>query len=396
MRCAVAVVSIVIPLLGCAARAPAGFEARIRATGTATAVDAFTSAFPETPVIEENWAYVYWRGEAERVQWIGDHNGWARESAPDLTRVPGTDLWWGAMEFSDTARIDYKFLVDGESWIPDPRCPRTCLGGYGPNSELRMPGYRPPPELLPSDLGRTVPEGRVERFTFASAALGENRSYWVYVPPGAEGATDLPSVWFHDGDGYLEYADAAPVLDRLIALGDIPPTIGIFVPPVERREELGTNGVDYLRFVAEELLPAIRDRYPVAADPARTVTVGISLGGATAVRLALARPDLFGLAAGHSGAYGGPADPIVREVREGPHRPVRFHLVVGTYETALGGDPLRGNLLESQRQLARALAERGYDYRALEFPEGHSWGLWKANLGNALRFLLATPGSSSE
>lgn len=392
----VALLSILLPLLGCPSRAPVGFESRIRETGTAAAVDAFASAYPETPVIEGNHAYVYWRGEAARVQWIGDHNGWARETAPDLTRVPGTDLWWGSMEFPATARIDYKLLVDGESWILDPRCPSTCVGGYGPNSELRMPGYRPPPELLPPAGGRAVPEGRVERFTFASAALGEDRTYWVYVPPGAEGAADLPSVWFHDGDGYLEYADAARIFDRLIALGDIPPAFGIFVPPVERGEELGSSGDAYLRFVADELLPAIRDRYPVSRDPARTATVGISLGGAAAVRFALARPDRFGRAAGHSGAYGGPDDPIVRDVLEGPLRPARFHLVVGTYETALGGDPVRGNLLESQRRLARALAERGYDHRAHEFPEGHSWGLWKAQLGDALRFLLATPGSATE
>jgi enterochelin esterase family protein len=393
---AVAVLSILAPLLGCAVRAPAGFESRIRATGSAAEVDDFVSAFPETPVIEGNRAYLYWRGEAKRVQWIGDHNGWVRETAPDLTRVPGTDVWWGSMEFPATARIDYKLLVDGESWILDPRCPGTCAGGYGPNSELRMPGYRPPPELIPSPQERASPLGRVERFTFPSTVLGEDRSYWVYLPPGAEGATGLPSVWFHDGDGYLEYADAAGTLDRLIALGEIPPTFGIFVPPVERGEELGATGEGYLRFVAEELLPAIRDRYPVSGDPARTVTIGISLGGAAAVRFALARPDLFGLAAGHSGAYGGAGDPIVRDVREGPLRPVRFHLVVGTYETALGGDPVHGNLLESQRLLARALAERGYGHRAHEYPEGHSWGLWRANLGDALRFLLAKPGSATE
>lgn len=396
MNRAVAALSILLPLFGCPACAPGGFEARMRGVGTTAAAESFASTYPETPVIEETRAFVYWRGEAERVQWIGDHNGWVRETAPDLARVPGTDLWWGAMELPETARIDYKLLVDGESWILDPRCPRTCVGGYGPNSELRMPGYRPPRELLPSPDGRAVPEGRVERFSLASAALGEERAYWVYVPPGDAGAADLPSVWFHDGDGYLEYADAARVLDRLVALGDIPPTIGVFVPPVRRGEELGASGDAYLRFVADELLPAIRDRYPISRDPARTATVGISLGGAAAVRFALTRPDLFGLAAGHSGAYGGPDDPIGRDLRDGPLRPVRFHLVVGTYETALGGDPIRGNLLESQRQLVRALAERGYDHRAREYPEGHSWGLWKANLGDALRFLLATPGSASE
>ena len=123
------------------------------------------------------------------------------------------------------------------------------------------------------------------------------------------------------------------------------------------------------------------------SDPAQTATVGISLGGLAAVRFALARPDVFGLAAGHSGAYNNGNDEVIRDVREGPMRGGRFHLVAGTYESALGGDAVGGNLLEAQRRLASALVERGIDHQAYEYPEGHSWGLWKANLGRALRYL---------
>ena len=369
------------------------FEATVHEIATmpeserARAVESLSAAFPETPILERDRALVFWRGEAGRVQWIGDASNWDRQTAPPLSRVRGTDLWWRAEKFPETARLDYKLLVDGDDWILDPRCRRTCIGGYGPNSELRMPGYRPPPELRPDGLPRTVPGGRVEEFTFASAALGEERTFWVYTPHGAEGAEELPSVWFHDGDGYLEFADAARTLDVLIARGDIPRTVGVFVPPVRRREELDVGGEAYLRFVCDELVPHVRDRHRISKEPAKTATIGISRGGLAAVHLALSRPDLFGLSAGHSGAYALGDDAVIGDVREGPPRPVRFHLVVGTYDTALGGDVDSGAMLASQHRLVQALVERGYEHQAYEYPEGHSWGLWKANLGRALRYL---------
>ncbi len=389
-------VLLVVVAAACRARSR-GPEDEIRAIAAlppasrSAAVDRFVAAHPETPILEGTRAYVYWKGEARRVQWIGDACDWDRSRAPDLVRVPGTDLWWAVQDLPAAARLDYKLLLDGDDWRLDPRCPRTCAGGYGPNSELRMPGYRLPPELLPSSSGRAVPPGRLEKLSIRSEALGGDRSFWVYQPAGAAGAKGLGSVWFHDGDGYLQYAGAAATLDRLIADGDIPPVVGVFVPPVHRGDELGVHGDAYLRFVCDELVPRVRQRFGVSADPDRTVTLGISLGGSAAVRFALRRPDVFARAAGHSGAYNDGDDVLVREVREGPTRPVRFHLIVGTYERALGGDPVGGNLLEAQRRLVRALADRGYAYDAHEYPEGHSWGLWKAHLGDALRYLLGPP-----
>lgn len=80
-------------------------------------------------------------------------------------------------------------------------------------------------------------------------------------------------------------------------------------------------------------------------------------------------------------------------VRDRHRVAVRFHLVVGTYETALGDDPVEGNLLAAYRRMNHALRERGYDVALAEAHEGHSWGLWRANLGQALRWLFPRAGS---
>jgi enterochelin esterase-like enzyme len=66
---------------------------------------------------------------------------------------------------------------------------------------------------------------------------------------------------------------------------------------------------------------------------------------------------------------------------------VRFHLIVGRYETAMNRDdssPI--NYLDSQRRFVDALRNKNYTVSYAEYPEGHQWGFWKAHVGEALQF----------
>jgi enterochelin esterase-like enzyme len=65
--------------------------------------------------------------------------------------------------------------------------------------------------------------------------------------------------------------------------------------------------------------------------------------------------------------------------------------VVGTYETAISGDPSTGDLLAANRRLADVLESAKYEFKYDERPEGHSWGLWKGTLGQALSYLFNLP-----
>jgi enterochelin esterase family protein len=105
----------------------------------------------------------------------------------------------------------------------------------------------------------------------------------------------------------------------------------------------------------------------------------------------LHRPDVFGLVGGQSSFASRRDDAILKLFGTSPPLPLRLHLVIGTYETHIGpfdrgsneADFLRGN-----RMLREVLIERGYDVAYSEYHEGHSWGLWRARLGNALVHLL--------
>ena len=60
------------------------------------------------------------------------------------------------------------------------------------------------------------------------------RAWWTYVPQQYDAGTPAPVLFFQDGGGYLAKdgaCRATTVLDNLIAKGEIPPTIGVFLNP---------------------------------------------------------------------------------------------------------------------------------------------------------------------
>ncbi|MCI0398278.1 MAG: hypothetical protein L0332_28970 [Chloroflexi bacterium] len=358
-------------------------------------VNRYLAQLPATPITDGNRAIFLWQGTEQRIQLAGDMNNWDLSVAPELTRLEGADLWYLSAEFESNARLDYKFVTDGGNWHLDPLNPRTAPGGFGPNSELAMPAYETPSELQPPS--EAIPAGTLTTHTLDSAHLNQTRTFFVYTPAGQIVGEALPSIYFHDGGDYLNLIDTPVILDRLIANRQIPPLIAVFIPPINRDREYNRNDA-YVNFLADELVPFVRATYGVDPSPARTGTIGPSMAGLAAVYAAIARPDVFGLAAGQSGAYSVDSDAIIERIRAeqmavgigGPaRREIRFYLVVGTYETAVGGDGDTGNLLEANRRLVEALESLDYEYQYQERPEGHSWGLWQATLGDALAYLLA-------
>ncbi|MCI0693235.1 T9SS type A sorting domain-containing protein [candidate division KSB1 bacterium] len=62
-------------------------------------------------------------------------------AADRLQQLPATNFWYLGKNFEPEARLDYKFVLNGSTWILDPHHNKTVLGGFGPNSELAMPLY---------------------------------------------------------------------------------------------------------------------------------------------------------------------------------------------------------------------------------------------------------------
>jgi len=338
-------------------------------------VDSFMQAQSAFPVIEQDTVvYFLYRGSAGSMSVPGDFNGW-NSAGNQMILLAGTNLWYNEDVFESDARLDYKFVRNGSSWILDPRNDNTVSGGFGPNSELAMPAYVQPPEI---EYYADIPHGSLQSFSFSSSALGNSRTINVYLPPGySEAVTDtFPVILFHDGGEYLQLADADNTLDYLIARGKIEPVVAVFVPPVQRNDEYAGSKVGkFTTFIIDELMPHIEENYRVSLDPSKRAMTGPSYGGRITTTICYAHPEEFGLAAPVSGSIY--ADVDDSPVTTGQKKELRWYLDWGTYE-----GPQR------HRETRDALIEIGYELEWNEWHEGHSWGSWRAHLDNILEYFF--------
>ena len=260
--------------------------------------DSFMNSGHSFPFIENDSVvnFVY-NSAAQSVAMAGDATGWNPNKI--LTNITGSNFWYYATRYEADARLDYKFVTNGSNWILDPRNPHTCTGGFGPNSELRMPAYALPPEIA---YYNGIPHGTIIDTTFYSNALGNKRQVRVYLPPGYPVGSDAyPLILFHDGLEYVSLCNANNIFDYLISEKLMLPVIGIFVPPVDRTEEYAGSKKDkFTTFITEELMPVIDARYKTSRDPAKRAMVGASNGGNIALYIGMKHPDQFGKIAAQS------------------------------------------------------------------------------------------------
>lgn len=174
--------------------------------------------------------------------------------------------------------------------------------------------WQKPIETLQELLHRKAPHLRQIRHHF-SPALGRELSIDVYLPPDyhLSSGKQYPLVLFNDGQD-LPVMRFSHILETLYQQKAIPYCIVVGIHADERRaREYGTlRQMDYKgrgdlapqhhRFVVEELLPYLRQRFRLSPHVADCVYAGFSLGGLSAFDVAWANPHIFGAAGVFSGA----------------------------------------------------------------------------------------------
>ena len=249
-----------------------------------------------------------------------------------------------------------------------------------------IPTPKPGPYSLGPDSQRQpgVHQGIVTKHEWRSTIFpGTDRAYWVYVP--AQYTPDKPAnvMVFQDGGGYVNETGETRVpivFDNLIHQGKLPVTIGIFInpghfPPVaegkplisNRSFEYDTLSDQYVRFLLEEILPAVGEKYKLTTDPNCRAICGASSGGICSFTVAWQRPDAFRKVLSHVGSFadirGGHVYPFL--VRKTPPKPIRVYLQAGANDLDVGwGDWSLANLA-----MASAFNFTGYDYH-LEYGDG--------------------------
>ncbi len=266
--------------------------------------------------------------------------------------------------------------------------------------------YQLSPESTDREPG--VPVGRVEHFEFNESKVfpGTQRDAWVYIPAQYDGTRSAGLMVFQDGHAYVStngLARVPIVFDNLIARGEIPLLIGLFINPGHRGDdgapadrwgtrnnrslEYDSLGDAYARFLMDELIPRVTNQFhlKVSQDPRQRAIAGISSGGICAFTVAWERPDAFGKVLSHVGSFvnirGGHVYPAL--IRKTERKSIRVFLQDGSNDL----NNLHGNWPLANQEMASALAFAGYDYR-FEYGDGaHNGRHGGAILPDSLRWL---------
>lgn len=323
---------------------------------------------------QDSVAFLY-RGEAQTISWLGDFNNWGNDQLNSGvgTNIPNSTIWIWKTRFPKDARLDYKILVNDKNWIIDPTNPYqqwSGVGGGSPNSELRMPEWKPDPVSKFTD---GIARGTLEKdLLFDSKILGYQITYSIYYPAGYSTISSSPILYVTDGYEYLHerMGNMSVILDNLIALQQIQPPVVIFIDhrePVNRSnnrrmQELAMNST-YLNFLSDEFIPTIEQQMNLSVSPAWRGILGTSMGGLAAAYFAFSKPSLFGLVGIQSPAFWFKPD-IYRLCEKAETQPVKVVITSGNINDTREGSLKMKAILEKNTCAC--------DY--IEISQGHSWG----------------------
>ena len=354
-------------------------------------VDAFLSAHT-FPLIEGQSVTFAWRGKADHVRLR--HFIYGLPASQPFARVPGTDLWHLTLDLPERSRVEYKFEVEkgGEArWVEDPLNRLHARDPFGANSVVHAHGYEVP------EWTRFDPESRagtIEEHALDSAALGRRARVSVYLPARFRPRRRYPLLLVHDGGDYLAYSGLKTVLDNLIHRVEVSDLIVALTYPEDRLVEYADHE-PHARFLTDELVPWLGQRWPLLDRPSARCLMGASFGAVASLSTAARYPGFYGRLLLQSGSFAfsdigpnarGPAFAnIVGFVNAFRDRPAkvseRVFVSCGTYES----------LIYENRSLVPLLTSTGMEVRYVEARDGHNWENWRDRLRAGLTWLFPGP-----
>jgi enterochelin esterase family protein len=317
---------------------------------------------------------VTFRIQAPRAGEVTFNGDWLVTEKPELAKGD-KGIWSVTLGPLPPGLFIYSFNVDGVA-MPDPLNPDVKLRARSAGSIVVIPGDEP----AASD-ARDVPHGTVEIIWHRSAALGQMRQLWVYLPPGYDkDRRKYPILYLlHGRNGTAaDWTQAGLVnfvLDNLIADKRAVPMIVVMpwlhalsfdAPPIESNDALG-------RYLLGDVLPLVEGKYRVARDRAHRALFGLSLGGAATLAIGLNHPELFS----HLAAYstGGPLPELEKRILPALEHADALNKQLKLLWMGCGkSDPV----MAMNEALGKLLTDRGVKV-SFHATEGvHNWALWRA------------------
>ncbi len=254
---------------------------------------------------------------------------------------------------------------------------------------------------------------------FASKHLMRSRNLSVWLPPKYdESNQQYPVLYLQDGQNLFDKATAAlgeewrvdEAALELMEKQEIPSMIIVGIwNTADRMDEytltkderlgVGGKGVDYIRFMTEELKPFIDRNYRTNTDRSSTFVGGSSLGGLIAIHACLQKPEFFGGCLAFSPTLGWDNERLLTSFPSETRWPadVRLWLSMGTRE-GRDAETQNLNLMRAQRlhellAAANSKANTAMQFRFQEFADAtHDEKSWSAQFPFALKAITGNGG----
>lgn len=252
-----------------------------------------------------------------------------------------------------------------------------------------------------------APKGELKGpFEFHSKVFaGTVRRYWIYVPAQYKPASPAALLVFQDGqratnpEGSLRVPQ---VMENLMAGGEMPVTIGLFITPGNtsehypdnlgmsnpnhRAEEYDDLDDDYSQMIIGEFIPMLSKEYNISEDPEMHAIGGTSSGAICAFTVAWRHPEAFRKVYSAIGSYvsigfrpnetpiklGGQDYPAL--IRREKIRPMKIFYQDGSNDLSNEW----GNWFLANQQMVSAMeyANRNADERKMEGPRYAFTHVW--------------------
>ncbi len=247
----------------------------------------------------------------------------------------------------------------------------------------------PGPPSLPWEIS-DIPHGVIHHYFYKSAAVGDERDFYVYTPPGydSHAATKYPVLYLLHGYGqksssWLEVAYANRILDHLIDEGKAKPMIVVMPTGYGGAEILKPNAYwddalragnfeRFKRSLFNEVMPQVERDFSVLTDRDSTALAGLSMGAAQSAVIGLNNLDRFAWIGMFSS--GGLRENFNQEFPElNSSVNARLHLLWVACGTNDG-------LLSINQDFNKWLTSEEIKHTYVETPGSHTWMVWRRNL----------------
>jgi enterochelin esterase-like enzyme len=367
-----------------------------KAVDEKAAPTALVAAPPKYPELQANGTAVF-RLAMPSAQSVDVHLEGKKDAIAMTKGADGT--WSVSVPGLAPEYYSYSFTVDGKPGVMgsgtsvlDPHNTFIKTSFFSNQNVFLVPGKPAEPWEVAD-----VPHGIVHHHYYHSNIVGIDSQYYVYTPPGFDpksdkkypvlyllhGYSDDPSAWTFMGRANI-------ILDNLIAAGKAKPMI-VVMPwgygdmriiddgwaAWRDAAVIKSNFGNFGRALYKEVMPMVKQEYPISEKREDHAIAGLSMGGAETLLIGLRHTDDFAWigafsAGGIGGDHFGPLFPAIT-----PQTGAEVQSKLKLLWIACGTED---GLYQPNQNLIAWLKSQGMAPTAISTPGMHAWMVWRENL----------------